>query len=154
LEGGINLFVYVGGNPVGSIDPFGLAEHHIVPKAIWQGLSGLSKEASDIFNKAVVEAGEHYNWDIHREYSKYINDLWKDFFKGVKPCEITKEAAEDFVKFVKSDPKAKGLLAKLLQRGGAPIPSWLGAGASIGGRIAGGVVTAILMDMIFPSEAY
>ena len=121
FNGGLNLWNYAGNNPQAFTDPFGLDLHHIIPQALWKGLE-VPREVKKIFANEVVDAGYHLYGETHRAYSAYLEKLWNESFKGIKPQEMTEKMARDFVTKVKNNPQAKNLLEKILKEGALRCP--------------------------------
>jgi RHS repeat-associated protein len=117
LAGGINVFSYVENDPLGSVDPFGLDEHHLIPQKIWRNLP-LRPEVKALLKNETVDAGKHNNRDPHPNYTERLEQQWNERWKGTKPQNISEEAMRDFVRKVKSDPTNRSLNRTIIRRGG------------------------------------
>jgi len=125
----INFYRYVFNAPTLYRDPSGLGVgHHYVPVSLFSKLP-ISKEVKRIFNKATTGPipGGHDFSTPHRIYNAEVNDLFDQFVKrrGIKPCDLTVEDAQDFVKIVKAN-RRKGIrlflqAINLNQRFGTPL---------------------------------
>jgi RHS repeat-associated protein len=127
LAGGMNLYAYVQNDPVNLMDPLGLDEHHVIPKAIWKDLP-IRDDVRKFLNGFVVEAGEHNNRYPHGSYNAHIRNLWDDFFRGLglEPKQISDCHIRAFADKIKTDPKARELLIDIIERGGMKtLPPWL-----------------------------
>jgi hypothetical protein len=114
------------------VDSLGLDVHHIIPVSIWENLN-LSGDVRYFLRHAVVEAGSHNFSTPHPEYNALVRNLWNDFFKGVKPEQITKAMAEDFMRRVESHPEVSKKLIEILEKGAArSISRWAKVGRFCG----------------------
>jgi hypothetical protein len=71
LAGGINVYAYAGGDPLGAVDPLGLDKHHIIPQAM-----PLRPEVRDLLRNETVDAGKHNNRDSHSEINPRAYDVY------------------------------------------------------------------------------
>lgn len=117
---GANTYQFVMSNPVNAVDPWGLENHHIIPRAIWSPGSRsdpitFSSEAQKVFEDGVIDAPYHHGYkNPHRVYSaevckeveKYLED------HGICPTEMDMQQAKDLLSAIKhSDNKiVKGFL--------------------------------------------
>ncbi len=125
LAGGdVNLYRMAQNNPIKWVDPLGLDQHHPIPRTIWQDLN-LSKDVRSLFEKTVVEAGNHGFSETHYRYNQLLRSLWNDFFKGVKPEEITTDMAEKFIEKVKVNQEVNRLTRAMLKKGGVTASRWI-----------------------------
>ncbi len=103
--GGVNLYAFVGKNPVNWVDPCGPAVgHHYVPHAVYKKF-GFSQEALHVFSKHTTGPipGGHGWSKAHADYSKAVEKLLRAHLKktGINPAEMTKEQAKALVDMVK-----------------------------------------------------
>ena len=136
IDGGFNLYTYVGNNPLGLADPFGLAPdgHHWVTGPI-RNDPNLSAPAQQVFQNAKTgDYGERHGWDKpHSDYNKAVQELWDK--NKYDPSKMTKEQAEDFVRQVmrSRDPriaKFRMRIIKLCIKFGMGRGGWMRGGGS------------------------
>ncbi|MES2280545.1 MAG: RHS repeat-associated core domain-containing protein, partial [Pseudomonadota bacterium] len=123
LNGGLNRFGYVEGNPLGDIDPFGLEPvgHHFVPQSLWKN-EPLQPDTRRVFDRATtgpIPGGHNYG-DGHNKYNEATKEMYEKW-KGQNKiqCEtMTPKQAEDFVRQVKqsTDPRVREFNNRIYQR--------------------------------------
>jgi len=120
LEGGINTYAYVDGNPISCVDPEGLVGHHLVPQSIWRG-EPLRPETARVFDRATTGPipGGHNFGDGHPAYNKAVREMWDRMKAGGTDCsKMTPSQADDFVRQVRQsqDPRIRDFNHRIYRR--------------------------------------
>jgi len=110
LNGGFSTFGYVNSNPLDYVDPLGLVTpgHHEFPQSVWRGLSNLSKNASKLWDEAVIKPANPHGWNKpHAAYNRIARKAWDKFCKANKSDveNMSKETAQDFLDYLRSVPE-------------------------------------------------
>ena len=109
-QGGPNLYVYCGNNPITREDPAGTdaagVGHHYIPNNVRAQYKSTNTEVYDVFNKAVTGPTDppHNGANGHAAYTKSVGQLFEDTLKekGKTAASVDVEDATDFVNKVKT----------------------------------------------------
>ena len=114
--GSYSTYAYVGGDPVYSIDPYGLDLHHVFPVANWPGYSQDARRVFDDYQNRVNTAGRHGWTTPHKNYSAATRSEADRFCKpnNVNPQNMTSQQAQQLVDEIRNseNPDIKDFLAR------------------------------------------
>jgi RHS repeat-associated protein len=109
FSGQLSTYAYVDGQPLTYEDMFGLAAgHHEFPQSIWRGLKNLSRDASKLFDDAVINPANRHGWTRqHAAYNRIAKKAWERFCESTRANtkEVTKEVAQEFLDYLRTNPQ-------------------------------------------------
>ncbi|MBT2117802.1 RHS repeat protein [Dyella sp. LX-66] len=109
LMGGMATYAYVGNQPLTYEDLLGLAPgHHEFPQSIWRGLQNLSRDASRLFDDAVINPATRHGWSRqHAAYNRIARQAWDRFCQSTRANadDISEEVAQDFLDYLRQHPE-------------------------------------------------
>jgi RHS repeat-associated protein len=110
--GSASTYTYVGEDPIFSIDPLGLAGHHVFPQANYRNYSDAAK---DVFDKSTIATKGRHGWSkAHSAYNAATRELSQNYCRAsdVSPEKMTAEQAKDLLRLIEEsrDPRIRDFL--------------------------------------------
>jgi RHS repeat-associated protein len=104
-----STYAYVDSQPLTYEDLLGLAPgHHEFPQSIWRGLQNLNRDASRLFDDAVINPATKHGWSKqHAAYNRIAKQAWNRFCESTRANtdEVTKDVAQDFLDYLRAHPE-------------------------------------------------
>ncbi len=118
-----STYAYVDNQPLTYEDLLGLAPgHHEFPQSIWRGLQNLHRDASRLFDDAVINPATKHGWSRqHAAYNRIAKQAWNRFCESTRANtgEVTKDVAQDFLDYLREHPEIARFNAQI--RTGEPL---------------------------------
>ncbi|SED99707.1 RHS repeat-associated core domain-containing protein [Rhizobiales bacterium GAS191] len=98
---GPSTFAYATNSPLVYTDILGLADHHLIPQALWnKSPRDVPIEARQVFDDATIYAGETHNFSGgHPRYNRAVRDIFQQYCNSMNklPSQLTAEDAMEIV---------------------------------------------------------